>query len=330
MDYVLFAPFAVSFFATYVLIPIWIRAALRIKLTGKDMNKYDRPDVAEMGGIVVNAGFLLGVLVYIGLSTFYFHQSLNLIYILAVISTCLIIMIVGMLDDILGWKIGLTRWQKPVLTSIAALPMMAVNSGESIMNVPVLGSVDFGILYPLLIVPIGITGAANGFNILAGYNGLEAGMGIITLGGLSFIAWYTGSSWVAMLSLCMVFPLLAFLIYNWKPAKIFPGDSFTYPVGALIASVAILGNMEKVAVLLFLPYFLDFILPMRKRMNVEAYAKVNKDNSLEMPYDGIYDVAHLAIFILKKVKRKVYEEDVVTFILLIEMLLVLVSLTLVL
>jgi len=38
------------------------------------------------------------------------------------------------------------------------------------------GAVDWGIFYPLAIIPIGIVGAANAYNMLAGYNGLEAGM----------------------------------------------------------------------------------------------------------------------------------------------------------
>jgi len=318
MNIALLFCFIASFLTTFLLTPQWIKIAHRINLVGKDMNKYDKPEVAEMGGLTVNAGFLFGILLYVAISTFYFKQNSFLIYILATISTCLIIMVIGMLDDLLGWKIGLKQWQKPLLTLPASLPMAFVNAGIATMQLPFLGSVDFGMLYPLLIVPLGIVGAANGFNMLAGYNGLEAGMGVIILSMLGLIAWKTSQGYVAMLAFCMVFALLAFLFYNWYPARIFPGDTLTYSVGALIACVAILGNMEKFAVLLFLPYFADFVLPLRAKMKVEAYAKVNRDNSLDLPYDKIYDVAHLAILALKKTKGKVYEKDVVLFILSIE------------
>lgn len=314
MEPLLFLPLIVSFLVTYVLTPHWIHAAHRIKLVGKDMNKHDKPEVAEMGGITVIAGFLSGALLYIALVTFYFRQSANLIYILATVSTVLIILVVGVLDDILGWKIGLKKWQKPLLTTAAALPMMVVNAGASVMSLPLFGSVELGILYPLLIIPLGITGAANGFNMLAGYNGLEAGLGIVILSTLGIITWKLNLGWIALLSFAMVFSLLAFLIYNWHPAKIFPGDTLTYSVGAFIACVAILGNAEKVALVLFLPYFLDFFLPLRAKLNVEAFAKPNMDDSLEMPYGNgardVYDTTHLAIFLLKKVKSKVYEQDV--------------------
>ncbi|MDP2841599.1 MAG: hypothetical protein Q8O17_04910 [Candidatus Methanoperedens sp.] len=47
------------------------------------------------------------------------------------------------------------------------------------MAFPFLGTLDIGLLYPLLIIPIGMIGASNAFNMLAGYNGLEAGMLIV-------------------------------------------------------------------------------------------------------------------------------------------------------
>ncbi len=310
--------FAISFIVTLILTPHWIKAAKRVGLVGRDMNKYDKPEVAEMGGIAVIAGFLAGVFYYIGLSTFYFKQNGFIVYIFAAISSILIISIIGIIDDVLGWKIGLRQWQKPLLTLAAALPMAAINAGKSTMILPFIGAVDFGILYPLLIVPIGIAGASNGFNMLAGYNGLEAGMGIIIITALSYVAYLNGYSWVSVLGMCMVFSLLAFLRYNWYPAKVFPGDTLTYSVGALIACLAILGNMEKIAVLLFLPYYIDFLLPLRKKMKVEAFAKVNRDNSLELPYDKLYDLTHLVIYILKKIKKKVYEKDVVVSILVAE------------
>lgn len=321
MEYVLLISFAVSFLVAYLLMPPWIRAAKRAGLVGKDMNKFFKPEVAEVGGIAAVAGFISGVLIYVAISTFYFHSNPYLTFILAVVATVLLATLVGIIDDVLGWKVGLKQWHKPLLTLPAALPLMVVNAGESAMELPFFGSVDFGVLYPLVIIPLAVTGAANGFNMLAGYNGLEAGMGIIILGTMGIVAWQTKVSWVAVLAFCMVFALLAFLRYNWFPAKVFPGNIMTYSVGALLACVAILANQEKIALLLFLPYFADFFLPLRKKMKVEAFAKPNADNSLEMPYEKIYDMAHFAIFALKKIKSKVYETDVVLFIFSLEGLL---------
>jgi hypothetical protein len=54
--------------------------------------------------------------------------------------------------------------------------------------------------------------------------------------------------------------------------------------------------------------------------DVQAFAKPNRDNSLELPYKRIYDTTHLAIWFLKRVKGKVYERDVVVFLLTVQAL----------
>jgi hypothetical protein len=51
-------------------------------------------------------------------------------------------------------------------------------------------------------------------------------------------------------------------------------NGFTYMIGAIIACVAILGNMEKLAILLFIPYIVDFFLKARSRMKAEEFAKI--------------------------------------------------------
>ncbi|MEM4204339.1 MAG: hypothetical protein QXS54_09755 [Candidatus Methanomethylicaceae archaeon] len=267
-----------------------------------------------MGGIIG------GSLYYVALNTFLLHQPFYNIYVLGGMATALIIFIMGMIDDMLGWKIGLSKLQKPLLTLPAAVPMMVINAGHSAIALPFIGAVELGLLYPLLLVPVGVVGAANAFNMLAGYNGLECGMGIIITTTISIVCYITGSAWVAVLGGIMVAALSAFFIFNWYPAKIFPGNAFTYLVGSMIAVLAIFGNVEKLALILFVPYYLDFLLPLRKRMTVEAYAKVNPDGSLDLPYDGIYDVTHLSIKIVKKIKKSARENEVVFLILLMELI----------
>jgi UDP-N-acetylglucosamine--dolichyl-phosphate N-acetylglucosaminephosphotransferase len=199
------------------------------------------------------------------------------------------------------------------------MPMMVINAGQSTMNLPIAGVIDLGIIYPLVIVPIGIVGASNVYNMVAGYNGLEAGMGVIILSTLGYFAFVNDKQNAMILAICMVSALIAFLYFNWYPAKVFPGDTMTYTVGALAACIAILGDLEKVAVVLFLPYAFDFIIQATGGFRKEAFAKANEDGSLEMPYKGLYHLTHLAIIVLKQLKDKVYEKDVVLFLCGIEM-----------
>lgn len=317
MDVSLCLSLIASFAATWVTTRKWIRKAPKVGLVGFDMNKPGKPKVAEMGGISVIFGFVMGILTYIGIQTFVFG-SFRYVFIMAVLCTVLMTCIIGMIDDILGWKIGLKQWQKPILTIFAALPIMVINAGHSGMNLPILGHIDFGILYPMLIVPLWIVGASNVYNMVAGYNGLEAGMGVIILSLLAYISFITGRSNSLALSICMLGALLAFIYFNWYPAKVFPGDTMTYSVGALIACVAILGDIEKISIILFMPFAVDFFLQLRSRFKSEAFARVLEDGSLAMPGKGIYHLTHLAIAVLLRLKHRVYERDVVLFLLGIE------------
>lgn len=307
-----------SFAVAFILTKRWIPIAHRAGIVGKDMNKPGRPEVAEMGGVPVFAGITSGLMFYIAVNSFVLNQrSLNL-PLFAALSTILVTTIVGIVDDSLGWKIGLKQWHKPLLTIPAAVPMMVAGVGFPIISLPLLGNINLGILYPLLIIPIGIVGASNGFNMLAGYNGLEAGMGVVILSAMSLYAYAIGESWVAMIGVSTIAALLAFLHFNWYPARVFPGNTLTYMVGAIMACMAILGNMEKLAIILFIPYYMDFILPLRAKMKTEAFGKVNDDGTLDKPYEKIYDVTHLFIILIKKLKGKVYEKDVTIGIILFE------------
>jgi len=311
MEPILLATIFFSFFCTFLAMPFWIKKAKQIGLVWEDMNKLHHPkNVAGSGGLIVVFGFLLGILSYIAIKTFYFKDGGEVIsYLLAILAVLLISSIVGIVDDLFGWqKGGLSARSRLLLIFFAAIPLMVINAGQS----SVMGF-ELGLLFPLVVIPLGIVGATTTFNFLAGYNGLEAGQGILILSALGFVAFLTGSSWLSVVALCMVASLVAFYIFNKYPAKVFPGDVMTYAVGALIACIAILGNMEKIAVFFFIPYILETVLKLRGNLKKYSFARVNENGGLEMPYKKIYGLEHLSIHILKRIKsgRKVHEKEVV-------------------
>ena len=310
-----------SLLFTFFLTKKWIKSAKAANLMGKDMNKFNNPLIPRSGGLVVSVVICFALLIYIFLKTFSFLGTpfTHVIEVFAISSTILLAGFIGFVDDILGWKTGLSQLQKVLLTIPIALPLTVLNVDQTVMVLPFLGSVDFGLLYPLLIVPLGVIGATNGFNLLAGYNGLEAGMGLVIFAVFGVTGIVVEKLWIALIAFTICACLLGFLVFNWYPAKIFPGNSFSYSIGALIATLAILGNMERIAIWLFIPYFLEIILYFRARFidnmgDVQAFAKPNQDGSLDLPYQKIYDTTHLAIKILKRMKNKVYERDVVLFV----------------
>ena len=296
----------ISFLVTLVSTPLWIKRAGIAGLIGVDKHKVNR-EIPEAGGITVVLGALIGMLFYIAYLVF---SSGNIEpAILAALLSIAIAAMIGFVDDILGWKMGLKKKLKISLTFLIAMPIMVVNAGHSTMNLPIIGPIDFGIIFPLLIIPLGIMGASNGFNMIAGFNGLETGMGIIILTTLGLIAKETGSTHASVLAFTLVAGLVAFYFYNKYPARVFPGDTLTYTIGASIAIVSILGNIEKYAVILFIPYYIEFILKARGGMKKESFARMTAQGLLK-PYTRYYGLEHISIDIVRKFK-KVAEKDVV-------------------
>lgn len=319
----LFGTIAISFFVTLFLIPPWIRKAKEIGLVWEDMNKpKQEKNVAGSGGVIVVLGTLIGIFSYIAIQTFYFNSTDGtLIKIFALVSSLFLVAGVGLVDDMFGWKRGGMNYSsRIILVLFSAIPLMVINAGN-----PTIFGINLGILYALLIIPVGVVGATVTFNFLAGYNGLEARQGILILAGLGIASYLTGNSWLSLIAFIMIAALIAFLIFNKNPARVFPGDIMTYSVGMMIVAIAILGNLEKIALLFFIPYALEVILKIRGGVkNIHNFGKPHPDGSLEMPYKKVYSLTHLSIKILKKVKpsHKVYENDVVNLINLFQIIII--------
>lgn len=314
MESLLLISLLISLVITAIFLPKWNNKCKKVGLLWEDMNKFNKPkNVASSGGIVVVMAFVLSVLFYVAIRQFIFKDINGVtLEIFGLLSVILILAIVGLTDDLLGWKHGgLSARFRIFLAIVAAVPLIVINAGTHVMNFPFLGNLELGIIYPLILIPIGIAGATTTYNMLAGLNGLEAGQGIIIISFLSLIAYITGSSWISLVGLCMVASLLVFYYYNKCPASVFPGDILTYSIGALIAGMAILGNFEKIAVFVFIPYILETGLKLRGGLKKQSFLIPQKDGSLELPYNKIYGLTHLSLILLKKFKKKVYERDVV-------------------
>lgn len=328
MEALLIFSIFVSFIIALIVLPKWIAKCRKIGLLWEDMNKFNHPNnVASSGGIIVVTAFVFGVLTYVAIRTFAINSNGTNLKIFSLLTVILILAIVGLVDDLLGWKHGgLSARFRVILAFGASIPLVVINAGNHTISLPIFGVINLGLIYPLLIIPVGIAGATTTYNFLAGFNGLEAGQGIIILSFLSLIAYITGNSWLSIVGLCMVFSLIAFYFYNRFPAKVFPGDILTYSIGALIACMAILGNFERIAVFIFIPYIAETFLKLRGGLKKQSFGIPKKDGSLEMPFKKIYGLTHLSILILKKLKGKVYERDVVYIIFIFQIIICLLSL----
>ena len=328
ISYVLLVPFAISLLIVLLLMRSWIRKAKSIGLVWDNMNRIRGDKIAGSGGLVVLLAFVVSSLAYIAYRVFLLEATNgHLIEIFAILITVIFMGFIGFIDDLFGWQHGgLSIKSRILLVLFGAIPLIAINAGKSAINFPLLGGVDIGLFYPLLFIPLGVLATTTTFNMLAGFNGLEAGQGIILLSGLALVAYLTGNPWISVIGLCMIVALIAFLKYNWFPAKVLPGDVITYAIGGLIAAVTIAGNFEKIAIFFYMPYILEVILKSRGGLKKQSFGKPNADGSLDLLYTGVYSLNHVAIKLMKRLNVKPTEKRAVLIIWSFQIIVILIGL----
>jgi len=319
---VLIISIIISFFTTFIITPFLIRFLYFAGIVSFDLNKKGKPKLPASGGICVASGILAGILVYVGLQTFiygYLDISLSL---LAVVSSILIVTFTGLLDDLnvkskavptkdgMNIKIGFPQWLKPLMTLPAAVPLMVISAGDTTMYLPFIGNINFGILYPLLLIPIGVVGVSNMVNMLGGFNGLEAGMGLVYTFGLGLYAFINNIQISAIIFFSAFASLLAFLKYNWYPARILPGDSLTYLLGSAVVAGIIIGNMEKAGIIVMIPFLIQGALKFYSHIKLGAYASdlgvLQRDGTIKSRYGKkIYSWTHLVMNMGKLNERQI-------------------------
>ena len=229
--------FIAGFVITLVIIPNIIRIMKRKGNMGIDIHKTLKTEVPESGGISI----IIGISITALLLTVFFPDFFNeiLIFILTVVISGLI----GYLDD----RIKLRSRYKLLLTIFTGLVIFLANVFGFIQiespTIPFLGKLRLNLIYPIL-APLIVAVFANTVNMLEGYNGEGSGTSIIALFSLIICSIIWDSAEGLLFSVVSLAILIPFFLYNKFPAKIFPGDVGTLSIGAIFASIALIGSLE--------------------------------------------------------------------------------------
>ena len=278
-----------SFSVTRWIMPKIIEKLENAGIVGKDIHKSWKPIVAEMGGFGILFGFTLGMF-----SGIYMHDILAfpLCVVLVVI---LLVGIIGIADDLLV----LSSKEKLFLLFLAGLPLIWA------------APPNVGILY-LISIPIAVSIGSNLTNMLAGLNGIESGLGIISLTSLTIACLILGKYDVTIISMSMLGALIAFFYYNRYPAEIFPGDTGTLIIGATIVSIAFIGRVKLIAFIILMPNIIDAALKFYSAGVMErqqfAPTQLNDEGKLVRPEEGFKSLIR---FVLRK---PISEKDAVRLI----------------
>jgi UDP-N-acetylglucosamine--dolichyl-phosphate N-acetylglucosaminephosphotransferase len=326
---------ATGFLITLVSVKKIIPKMVAAGIVGRDVNKPERPHVAEMGGVAIVMGFVGAVLLAIAM-----HETLgigavvaneigvkavalrfDLVSVLAAMVTVLIVALVGVFDDLFN----MAQRTKALLPIVAAIPLIAVQfTSSSAISFPFVGMVDFGIVYFVILIPLAITVCSNLTNMLAGFNGLEAGMGSVMFVAILALAIASGSVAMGVLSAAMLGALLAFLLFNWFPAKVFMGDIGTLSIGTVAATAVIIGNYKVAGVIMFAPYVVDFAIKAINRFPSANWWGEPKGGKLFAPEGRARGLCQL---IMKKMNG-ISERNLVLLLIAVEMVFAAVALAL--
>ena len=111
----------------------------------------------------------------------------------------------------------------------------------------------------------------------------------------------------------MAAALAAFLVYNWYPAKAFPGNTMTYAVGAYYAGIVVLGGIAAFGLFMYLLYYVELVLFIRGLAHgvyKENFGRVQPDGSLLPPYERSYSLTHLMIRLQGALRGRATERGV--------------------
>ena len=97
----------------------------------------------------------------------------------------------------------------------------------------------------LIFIPflfVAVLGTVNGVNLTDGLDGLAGGVTLLVAAFFMIVAWAAGST-IAPICGAIVGGLMAFLIFNSYPAKVFMGDTGSLALGGFVASAAFILKM---------------------------------------------------------------------------------------
>lgn len=218
-----------SFIVSFYAIPVIITVANKKKLYDiPDERKIHTVPISSLGGLGIFIGFMLGMLIAIvdvkSVQGFQYY-----------IASFLVIFFFGIKDDILV----ISPFKKLMGQIIVAFILMA-KAGLLITNMH--GFLGIGIIndtmaYCLTLFTVLVV--MNAYNLIDGVDGLAGTIGIITSSIFAIFFYLNGDIFFSLLGFCFSASLLAFLIYNYSPAKIFMGDTGAMLSGAINAILVI-------------------------------------------------------------------------------------------
>jgi len=250
---------ALSGLLGFLLLPVLraLKAGQSIREVGPTWHNY-KAGTPMMGGLMFIGAALICLLVNIP-----FMQDYTVFFVLA-LSLCF--GFVGFLDDYNKLKKkqneGLTSIQKALLQmAVSALFLYAMYKTGAMnceLYIPFF-NVSFQ-LHPILYIFFAMfvmVGCVNAVNLADGVDGLSSSVTIPVMVFFTVAAMAMGRFDIALLPACLVGGLIAYLFYNWHPAKVFMGDTGSLFLGGVVCALAFALEMPLILILVGFVYICE-------------------------------------------------------------------------
>lgn len=230
--------------------------------------KIHKKKISRLGGLAIFLGFCVAILfTYIQNEDFLPKNNY-------LILGGLLAFLTGFFDDIFH---NIRARYKLTLHLISGLMVALSGHSLSVIQISESHQLSLGFWgYPLTI--LWVAGFINAVNLLDGLDGLAGGVLFIALCFLAALGYMQENPRVLLLSLAGAIGTLAFLFYNFPPAKIFMGDGGAYFLGYLYAIIPLLGIKKTASVTVLLFPLALFLIPVLDMFQVMQKRVKNKEH----------------------------------------------------
>lgn len=220
--------FITAFTLTFLAIPSIIHVAKKKNLVDVPGDRHaHKVSTPSLGGIAIFAGTIFSIILW---TPFKYFGDLQYI-----LTAFIIMFLVGAKDDIDPIspykKFGAQLFAALLLVFVAKIRLTSLYGVFGITLIPFWFSVILSVFTIILII--------NSFNLIDGINGLSGSIGLLIT--LSFGSWFflIDKIDLSIVSFSLAGAIVAFLKYNFTPAKIFMGDTGSLLIGLVCAILTI-------------------------------------------------------------------------------------------
>ena len=243
----------------YLLLPLLraLKAGQSIRELGPTWHN-NKAGTPMMGGLMFIGAALIVVLISIP-----FVKEYTALYVLG-LSLCF--GLIGFLDDFFKIKfkrnLGLTSIQKALLQmAVSAIYLYLLYKQDILTTNLYIPFVSAPLHLPLPVYLVFamfvMVGCVNAVNLTDGIDGLCGSVTIPVMVFFTAAAYAKGALDLALLPACLVGGLIAYLFYNWHPAKVFMGDTGSLFLGGMVCALAFALDMPLVLVLIGIVYIAE-------------------------------------------------------------------------